>query len=151
MPTKPSSVPDVISSGGIKTHWPGLLWAFLILLLSTFTPPGIHIPTLFDLLEPDKVGHFAFYSALVFLLVLGFNRAQTGHWMRCNTVRTAWLMAILYGGLIELYQGFILTDRQADPIDFLADCIGGLLGILLLRIRKLSRLVNSVLYRTPEL
>jgi len=146
-PTKPSSVPDVISSGGVKTHWPGLLWAFLILLLSTFTPPGIHIPTLFDLFEPDKVGHFAFYSALVFLLVLGFNRAHPAHWMRRNPARTAWFLAALYGGLIELYQGFILTDRQADPIDFLADCIGGLLGIGLLRINALTLRANALLYK----
>ena len=148
MPTKPSSVPDVISSGGVKTHWPGLLWAFLILLLSTFTPPGIHIPTLFDLFEPDKVGHFAFYSALVFLLVLGFNRAHPAHWMRRNPARTAWLLAVLYGGLIELYQGFILTDRQADPVDFLADCIGGILGVALLRNQRLTEIANGILYRS---
>jgi VanZ family protein len=139
--------PDVKTAGSIRTHWPGLVWAFLILLLSTFTPPGIHIPTLFDLFEPDKVGHFAFYAGLVFLLALGFNRVDPLHWLSRTPARTAWLFAVAYGGLIELYQGYILTHRQADPIDFLADCIGAGLGMLLLRSEFLSARISSMLYQ----
>ncbi len=39
--------------------------------------------------------------------------------------------AAIYGGLIELYQGFILSNRTADWVDFLANCIGAIIGMML--------------------
>lgn len=39
----------------------------------------------------------------------------------------------IYGGLIELYQGYILTNRIADWVDFLANCIGAFIGWVIMR------------------
>lgn len=109
-------------------NWPGISWALLILVLSTITTPAINIPDLFDLLAPDKIAHFIFYAVFVILFTRGFSRMPTGNRWSRNQFSIPLIGGIIYGGLIELYQGFILTNRTADYVDFIANCIGAILG-----------------------
>lgn len=114
-------------------NWPGISWALLILILSTITPPAIHIPDIFDLLAPDKIAHFIFYAMFVILFSYGFGRMPTGNRWSRNQFSIPLLGGIIYGGLIELYQGYILTNRTADYVDFIANCIGSWIGWAVMR------------------
>lgn len=114
-------------------NWPGISWALLILILSTITPPAIHIPDIFDLLAPDKIAHFIFYAMFVVLFSYGFSRMPPGNRWSRNQFSIPLLGGIIYGGLIELYQGYILTNRTADYVDFIANCIGSGIGWAVMR------------------
>lgn len=115
----------------IKNNWPGLSWAIVIFILSTISPPAIYLPNFFDLFTPDKVAHFIIYAILVFLLTVGFNKSQ-GRLSR-NQFSFSVLFSASYGGLIEIYQGYCLVDRIGDWVDFLANCIGCLVGYVISR------------------
>lgn len=94
----------------------------------------MRIPRLFDLLEPDKIGHFFFYAVLFLLINRGAVQGKS-YWKGSGSVRLNILaITVAYGGLIELYQGYLLSDRVADWIDFLANIIGAVLGVLITRL-----------------
>lgn len=118
----------------MKRYWPGFSWALLIFILSSISPPSLRIPRLFDLLEPDKVGHFVFYAILFFLLVRGTRLGDQSGKVSPATRRTVFLITVAYGGLIELYQGYLLTDRVADWVDFMANVIGAGIGAIITRL-----------------
>ena len=77
----------------------------------------------------DKIIHFVAYLVLVFLLwfVIGSDRKVT--WRRA----TAWwvlLVMVCYGMVDELLQG-VVAGRSCDAMDFLADLVGVLTGLIL--------------------
>ena len=116
----------------IKYNKPGICWALFIWLLCTISTPTIEIPDLFDLFAPDKIVHFFFYAVLVFLFLNGFRKLSMDHKIKQNQIAIV-ISCIVYGGLIELYQGFILTNRVADWTDFIANAIGTFIGWALYR------------------
>ena len=116
----------------IKYNKPGICWALFIWLLCTISTPAIEIPDLFDLFAPDKIVHFFFYAVLVFLFLNGFRKLSMDHTIKQNQIAIV-ISCIVYGGLIELYQGFILTNRVADWTDFIANAIGTFIGWALYR------------------
>ncbi|MBK9637104.1 MAG: VanZ family protein [Bacteroidetes bacterium] len=124
---------DTSKTRFFQYNWPGISWALLILILSTITPPSIEIPNLFDLLAPDKIAHFIFYAVFVILFTYGFSRRPSGNRWSRNQFSIPFIGGILYGGLIELYQGYFLTNRTADYVDFIANCIGSIIGWRLMR------------------
>lgn len=135
MPTKHSSGPDSSAAIFFRHNRPGLIWAGLIFLLSSITPPPLHIPDIFDLFSPDKVAHFFFYAVLTVLLVMGFVRMGESTVIGRRPLLHAFWISCLYGGLIELHQGYVLSNRTADPADFVANCIGTVLGLIVVRTR----------------
>ena len=67
----------------------------------------------------DKVAHFLEYAGLGFLLA-----RATGN------LRTAFLIAVLWGALDEVHQSFV-PGREAGVPDWIADILGSLTGALL--------------------
>lgn len=135
MPTKHSSAPDRPLVIFFRHNRPGLVWAGIIFVLSSITPPPLRIPDIFDLFSPDKVAHFFFYAVLTVLFVTGFMKMTPSTWLGKRPLALAFWISCLYGGLIELHQGYILSHRTADPADFVANCIGGLLGLLVVKLK----------------
>lgn len=113
----------------IKAHWPGISWAFVILVLSTITPPSIRIPDFWDLFGPDKVVHFFMYGTLTVLMI----RADVKSSIRqqSSILWRAFLISATYGALIEVYQGCLLTNRTGDWTDAVANAIGAAIGVLI--------------------
>lgn len=130
MPTKRSSAPDSLPAIFFRHNRPGLIWAGLIFVLSSITPPPLRIPDFFDLFSPDKVAHFFFYAVLTVLLVTGFMKMNGASPVGKNPLLHAFWISCAYGGLIELHQGYILSHRTADPADFVANCIGAAIGLV---------------------
>ena len=108
---------------------PGFAWAVLIFILSSVSPVTLHLPSFWDLFSLDKLSHAIFYATLVFLMAIGFQKQIALKFALLHAAGTAFVFGIIYGGLIELYQAYILTDRYGDWFDFIANTIGSFIGM----------------------
>jgi VanZ family protein len=103
----------------LQQKWQILFWAFLslvtFLLLIELAPKPQKIPHL------DKIQHAVIFT----ILTLSAATAWKPH--------IYWLVAalILYGASTELFQGLFTVTRQASIYDWLADCVGIAIGLLI--------------------
>ena len=99
-----------------------------IVVLSTIPIP--ENPPLEDVPLIDKWVHMVMYGGLVFMMWVDHvvRNKRTFSWAaRIIMV----LYAIALGGAMELVQAYLTTCRSGDWIDFEADAVGALLGLLL--------------------
>lgn len=108
-------------------------WILLITVLSLVRFPedpiqDIEIPHL------DKIVHFTFYFIAVILAVL-YLKEVLGKRVTFNKILLiSLLFAWVYGIIIEVLQSTITTARSGDMYDVWANCLGGLIGVLLLKL-----------------
>lgn len=100
---------------------PALAWAAFVIYIggrSSVPAPRVDLPL-------DKVAHFAMYGILGLLA----GRAARQTWHRLGW---GWFVAggLILGALDELQQYFI-PSRSSDPMDWLADAAGYLIGFWL--------------------
>ncbi|WOI54821.1 VanZ family protein [Parvularcula sp. LCG005] len=76
-----------------------------------------------DPMSGDKVSHFMAYGALGFFSTLGFTTAK-------RQAGLVFLALLGYGLLMEVCQGMFTSTRTSDALDFLANNLGALSGIL---------------------
>ena len=127
LPTKPRLVKalDKLTRNSI----PGILCGIVILILTGL--PGSVFPHAKPLLGLDKVVHVLMYTTFAFSCVWGY-RSQfvaNGKNYRTKALLLAAIISILYDGITELMQEYLVPSRTGDWYDFLADTIGTLLGI----------------------
>lgn len=77
----------------------------------------------------DKVVHFVFYFVFTLLLNLGF-REKYGMVKKAGVL--AFIAALAYGLLVELFQGLITADRSPELLDVLANTAGSATSIIAL-------------------
>lgn len=74
----------------------------------------------------DKWVHWLVFMALTLVLLWDSNKAKLKSWKM-------WILAILlpviYGGFIEILQERYFYPRTGDWADWLADCVGVLMGV----------------------
>jgi VanZ family protein len=102
-----------------------LLWAGLIFHLSSQSLPDL--PLFFP--GQDKLLHVAAFGTLGFLVLGGMRPAGARY--PAAKLLLAFLLVVVYGVLDEYHQSFV-PGRLADPLDVLADVIGGIIGIWLM-------------------
>ena len=103
-------------------------WLLLILLL-TLTP-GSSMPETNlweELISFDKIVHFAIFSMLVLLMIVGFTKQYTYEKLRKNAVLASLSISVAYGILIELIQ-IPIPGRGLEIMDIVANTIGCFLG-----------------------
>ncbi len=103
-----------------------------VTLSSLFSFSGVSTSR-FSVPHLDKVVHFTFYFVMVFL---GFLALRRKDWTQEKGFSFLWKMmltAIGYGIIIEVLQDMATVDRQGDPIDALANSIGAIAAMTLLR------------------
>ncbi|MGH8526358.1 MAG: VanZ family protein [Gammaproteobacteria bacterium] len=76
--------------------------------------------------ESDKLVHIAAYGVLAFLVARAVNDYRRNRWQLWLAVLVG---CVSFAGLDEFHQSFI-SYRSADIADWLADCIGVLIGSL---------------------
>ena len=79
----------------------------------------------------DKITHFVFYFGFVFLWG---NALLLKTQNRKNVFLKVFTTAILVGALMEILQETLTKNRTFDWVDILANSIGALVGIFILRI-----------------
>lgn len=113
-----------------KTYWRTVAWAFVIAFLSLTA--GSNLPKLnWELLSPDKFGHFTVYSLLAFLGLYDVTKSKIA--FSFYTYIYVWLAATAFGFAMEWSQYFFTPDRCFEYPDMLANALGALLGVLAFR------------------
>jgi VanZ family protein len=113
---------------------PALLWTLLILLV--YGIPGGEIPSLnfWDLLQIDKVIHFSIFALHSAILITGFRKQTNWEVLRENAIWVGLVLSIVLGAILEGIQGMVFVDRVSDWLDFIANCAGALVGVVIIRI-----------------
>ncbi|MBK9422063.1 MAG: VanZ family protein [Flavobacteriales bacterium] len=112
--------------------WP-VLWAGVILVLTLM--PGNDVPKWpwAELIHLDKIVHFVLFGVLAWLTAGVFIHRNSMEPQRA--VLIALVLAVLYGGLIELMQGWMDMGRSADVWDLMVDAMGASVALLLALVR----------------
>jgi VanZ family protein len=114
-----------------RKHWPGILWAVIILLLTGL--PGNYFPeftSFWDWLGPDKLVHFFIFGVFTFLLLWGYREQYHTSKSRYKLVWIVIILGIGYGGITEILQSTLFVGRHGNIYDFIANSIGSVIGIL---------------------
>lgn len=114
----------------IRTLWPGLLWAAIILGLCILPAEVLEPVDLLNLDYADKFAHLVVFAVLALLFGHGMRRYKGTMSLCSKTALYIFLGCSAYGGLIELVQGAFIENRVADVFDFVADTLGSGLGIV---------------------
>lgn len=102
-----------------------LLWTIAITvasLISVGEMPKVDLP------GNDKTIHFLFYFVLTLLWYVALERKYKNRLLKFLIVGAS----IIYGIIIEILQGVLTQNRQADVYDALANSVGAFLALLVI-------------------
>jgi len=118
-------------------------WTILLVCLSL--APAESMPSM-GFFTWDKLLHAASYFTLTILIVW----AYAGR-LSLRGVSLGWICvpAILFGGLMEICQGLLTTNRTAELGDLLANATG--VGFAMAALALRDRLMNKVAEKNEEL
>ncbi len=102
-------------------------WSIFILILCS--TPGHYIPTTnwLELLSFDKLVHASIFFVLVILwliVLIKYNLINT--FSICITIA----LCITYGGVLEIMQAQLFSQRSGDWLDFIANSIGCIVALI---------------------
>lgn len=115
-----------------RSFWPAVFWSVAILVLSFM--PGKSFPAVswMDWLKLDKWIHAFLYFILFLLIYIPVNeRKKQQHQV---LIAVGCFYCFFLGLFTELVQGFFLTDRSGDLPDMVANVLGVVLAIGLVRL-----------------
>lgn len=102
-------------------YLPGICWAIIIFILSSISIGKSVLPDFWDLLSFDKAAHAFFYFLLYYLWARGL--IKDGKKKRYFFFLLL-ILCVVYGAMLELYQGYFLSFRNGDWVDELANTLG---------------------------
>lgn len=117
-------------------------WAIFILVLNLI--PGQYfpeIPTLLDLLQPDKLIHLFLFGSLSFLLIGSLMRQYGYPFFRYYGIIIVLSFCVGFGAMTEIMQVIIALNRSGNIYDFIANSAGSFIGIGVYMIVKRKKLV----------
>ena len=123
-------------------HLPAILYGIAILAVSSV--PNLKAPEV-DFWAVDKVVHFLEYAGFAFLTFRSVSHFG-GEIQRRLAFWSALALSAGVALIDELWQGFV-PGRVSDPLDFLADVLGGAVTVVVLwlaRSRKPQQKPESV-------
>ena len=126
----------------VKSFWRTMLWALVVLGLSTMSGKKVSDLTIINIPYMDKMIHFAMYFILTFLLLYDFSRYQSKNNPWNKIIILSLLIAVLFGGSMELLQEIPSLQRSTDIKDFIANSIGAISAVL--SFKYLESLVNKL-------
>jgi VanZ family protein len=79
--------------------------------------------------EEDKWAHIVFYAVLTFLIARARSRQLAMQKRVWGNFIVAFLIAAIYGAIIEVIQLYFISGRHGDLEDLAANLIGGLVAL----------------------
>ena len=113
-----------------RNSFPGILCGIVILILTGL--PGSCFPRVKPVLNIDKVVHVIMYAGFAFACIWGYRKQfiSNGKAYQRKAILLTIIIGIAYGGLTEIMQEILVPTRRGDWIDFIADILGTVVGIL---------------------
>lgn len=114
-----------------------LLKAYIVLflILVVCLLPGSSLPTVgVEWVSLDKFVHLVMYIPLVWTLAYGFRYQSIYPKLKQRRLFFAFIVACVYGALVELLQFALTPDRAAELYDFFADAAGAAIGVLTVKL-----------------
>jgi len=112
-----------------KYHFPFFLWLAIIFIQSSFPAP--QLPEI-EIIGFDKLGHVGIYGLLAALCYVSIIHQDRFKILLEYPLIFAFLISALYGVSDEFHQYFV-PNRDSELYDWLADVLGALLMVLLIR------------------
>ena len=112
-----------------KFYIPFVVWVSIIMVI--IAVPGSYIPTphgIWEMMSPDKLIHLAMFAPLSFLSAWGVYRASGR--LKLSFI-FATVFGIIYAISTELLQYFVISGRNGNLYDAIADIVGVFLGLVL--------------------
>lgn len=103
---------------------------YWILLFTLTTLPTESVPSVG---VNDKLEHLLAYFGLSFLLYLTLHFQKKSIILKKYAVLFTFLVIFVYGIMDEVHQ-LLIPGRSCELLDFLADLLGGVIGIIVLKI-----------------
>ena len=119
-----------------KKFIPGIAWFFVVLYLMCI--PGSDLPKVDDWLHKiyfDKWIHVGVFGLLCILFCMPFNKSSIDPGKRIKYFILIALGISIYGYATELIQKYWIPGRSYDLLDWAADSMGTLIGLLFSRKR----------------
>ncbi|MBA4405669.1 hypothetical protein C0389_00170 [bacterium] len=118
------------------------LAVYWVLLFVLTTIPVDKMPHLFQ--YQDKIEHLLAYGVLAFLLTLALFFQSRSNLLSSKAFIFSFLFILAYGAVDEFHQ-MLVPGRYCDLYDWIADVVGGSLGIGLVYL-----FLNSLKVKEPE-
>ncbi|MHB8906708.1 MAG: VanZ family protein [Melioribacteraceae bacterium] len=99
---------------------------YWITLFALTTVPVDVVPQLFN--YQDKIEHFVAYGVLAFLLTLALFFQKRSRLISSKAFLFTFIFILAYGAIDEIHQ-LLVPGRFCDLYDWLADSLGGSIGI----------------------
>ena len=103
------------------------VYAILLMVILLLPSESLPVHKVFSL---DKIWHMGTYFILALALIFSF---REGHWQIWYNRRWTLIISLVHAGISEILQGFS-PGRSSDLADWIANCIGVGLALLLLNI-----------------
>jgi len=103
-----------------------IAWTIAITVLSLIQIKG---PQAFHFSYADKVMHIIIYFSLTVTWYFAFSRGITNEVLKKNALIVSGIVCFIYGIAVEIMQETLVTTRQGDWQDALANTIGIILAI----------------------
>jgi VanZ family protein len=104
-----------------------VLWLIGLWVLSSLPGDDLRLP---PFPGADKLAHLLYFALGGALLALSLRSRR--RWKRSRVIWTVLLAMALIGVLDEFHQVHTANRAGADPFDWLADCVGGFLGAVVI-------------------
>jgi len=114
----------------LKNLLPAIVWAIFILVLTTLSNGGFVSQNLLGI-ATDKLGHAFIFGVLVFFIMQALIKLWRFSFFLRKIQIIAFFIGVGYGCLIELIQLYIVTYRQAEWGDVMANIIGCFIGLIM--------------------
>jgi len=103
-----------------------VLWTLIIFVLCC--TPGQYIPTTnwLELLSFDKLVHASIFFVLTCLWLFSLIKINE---LSNLSIILILLSCVLYGGLLEIMQATVFSNRSGDWLDFIANSFGCQMGL----------------------
>jgi len=131
----------------ILQYWTSTLWGLVIFVLSTMSLKDTGAEKLFDFPHMDKLVHFGFYALLAVLMLFDHTKNKAP---KFNHFITAFTICLVYGGMIEILQGSVFTDRSTELLDFIANTTGALIGCTFYMLLVKLNIINKYFKSRPK-
>ncbi|MGI6573371.1 MAG: VanZ family protein [Fermentimonas sp.] len=106
----------------------------LLIFVGTCLITSVNMPNMPQGIPWDKVTHFGMFFVLSMVSLYDYYLYQ-----HCDPKLLPWIfwgfvVPVIYGGAIELFQSKVFTYRNGEILDFVADALGSLCALLLVLI-----------------